>query len=515
MFEIIEKYRPVFYGIFVVSAVGLVVTMFAGSQMGGGSFSGSATVAKVEGESISTQELIRGYQYRKQEMDDLIEKQLEGQTQNKDQMRQYLNSLMASRLSPESVLSEVIQQKFLLTTAQTLGMKSSPDIVREIIQNSPEFQREGRFDPLLYKERVARPGLYEKEISRRAILMRLGEIFNVSLSSQSSMEKQDEKWLNTAKNFAVLGVNLKNFQNPKSVSDSEVTAYLATPDAEAELKSYYDRNLSQFKKGEEVKARHILLTGDDSEKKASDIIAELKSKKITFEEAAKMHSADKSNAERGGDLGFFGKGVMDPAFEKASFSQNVGEVSEKPIKTNFGFHIVEVLEKKPAQEKSLETVKAEIAPKVLLQKRQSENAKAWIQKWVSSGQEPPEAELKSLSLKWSESLEWTPASERLGPVSQISSDSIGELMALSASQKLLKSTLTQGDTLYLVKWVDNSANKKAQELTPKAGEPKSEEAYRFYLTKRYERLEKTKKIYKSEKILAELNNAVQPQAEGR
>lgn len=91
----------------------------------------------------------------------------------------------------------------------------------------------------------------------------------------------------------------------------------------------------------EVKASHILV---DSEEKANDILEKIKSDKISFEEAAKQYSECPSG-KNGGDLGFFKKGVMVREFEDIAFSIDLGEIS-KPIQTQFGWHLIKVVEKR-------------------------------------------------------------------------------------------------------------------------------------------------------------------------
>ena len=91
----------------------------------------------------------------------------------------------------------------------------------------------------------------------------------------------------------------------------------------------------------QVHARHILV---DTEKEASDILNDIEAKKISFEEAAKQFSKCPSG-KSGGDLGFFGKGMMVKEFEDSAFSLEIGKVS-KPVKTQFGWHLIEVVEHK-------------------------------------------------------------------------------------------------------------------------------------------------------------------------
>lgn len=91
----------------------------------------------------------------------------------------------------------------------------------------------------------------------------------------------------------------------------------------------------------EVRARHILV---DSEPRANEILEEIKSGQISFEDAARQYSMCPSG-RNSGDLGFFKKGVMIREFENVAFSINSGEIS-KPIQTQFGWHLIKVVDKR-------------------------------------------------------------------------------------------------------------------------------------------------------------------------
>lgn len=91
----------------------------------------------------------------------------------------------------------------------------------------------------------------------------------------------------------------------------------------------------------QVRAEHILV---ETENEASDIKTQIEDKKITFEDAAKKYSKCPSKAN-GGDLGYFGRGMMVKEFEDAAFDAPAGSVTD-PVKTQFGWHLIKVIDKK-------------------------------------------------------------------------------------------------------------------------------------------------------------------------
>lgn len=134
--------------------------------------------------------------------------------------------------------------------------------------------------------------------------------------------------------------------------------------SDEELKKFYDQNLDKFKAGEQIRASHILVK---SEQEAQTILDQLK-KGANFEELAKSKSADTS-AAKGGDLGWFGKGNMVPAFEKAAFGLKEGQLSNI-VKSDFGYHIIKLTGKRAAGTRSLDEVKEQITAAIMPQKQQ-------------------------------------------------------------------------------------------------------------------------------------------------
>ncbi|MBF0317311.1 MAG: peptidylprolyl isomerase [Nitrospirae bacterium] len=141
-------------------------------------------------------------------------------------------------------------------------------------------------------------------------------------------------------------INLINTLLQKNVQNANVTV---TPE---EAKKYYDDNQKEFVMPEQVRAVHILVK---TENEAKDLYDKLK-KGGDFAAAAKSMSLDTSNADKGGDLGFFSRGQMEPSFDDAVFKLKKGELST-PVKTSFGYHIIKVVDTKESKTTEFESVK--------------------------------------------------------------------------------------------------------------------------------------------------------------
>ena len=150
-----------------------------------------------------------------------------------------------------------------------------------------------------------------------------------------------------------------------------------------ELKVVYQQNIQQFQVPNRVHAEHILLltTGGKTDaevaeikKKAEDILAQAKKKGANFEDLAKKYSEDPGSKAKGGDVGWVLQGQMVPEFEKAAYSLNKGEISDL-IKTQYGFHIIKVLEKETAHTKTFDEVKDSLRPNYMLNKVDQEASK--------------------------------------------------------------------------------------------------------------------------------------------
>jgi peptidyl-prolyl cis-trans isomerase D len=205
----------------------------------------------------------------------------------------------------------------------------------------------------------------------------------------------------------ILTVRAEQYVSKVSVSDAQVGAFydthksdFETPESvkveylvlsadslagqstvsDADIMAFYEQNKGRYGVEEQRRASHILIApegGDKSaaRKKAEGVLATVKANPNDFAKLAKEQSKDPGSAAQGGDLGFFGKGMMVKPFEDAAFKLKVGETSDI-VETDFGFHIIRLTEVKPAQARPLVEVRGEIEKDLRTQQAQKRYAEA-------------------------------------------------------------------------------------------------------------------------------------------
>ncbi len=151
---------------------------------------------------------------------------------------------------------------------------------------------------------------------------------------------------------------LANFAIAKAVEGVKVT--------DEEAKAFFEENKEGLVSGASVNASHILV---DSEEKANELLEKINAGEISFEDAARQNSSCPSS-EQGGNLGEFTRGQMVPEFDEACFSMEVGEI-RGPVKTQFGFHLIKLNDKKEATPIAFEDIAGQIKEKLVSDKQQA------------------------------------------------------------------------------------------------------------------------------------------------
>jgi peptidyl-prolyl cis-trans isomerase C len=248
-------------------------------------------------------------------------------------------SLVACQGSGSSSNSGSTSNKDAKVIATVNGSKITSDDFDREVKALPEYIRAMAETPQGKKEMI-------DTLVMRELIMQQAAKDGVDKSKEV-----EEKLAELRKRIVVDTYLKKKVETESKISDEE-------------LKKFYDQNLDKFKSGEQIRASHILVK---SEQEAQAVLDQLK-KGGTFEELAKTKSADTS-AAKGGDLGWFGKGNMVPAFEKAAFGLKEGQLSGI-VKSDFGYHIIKLTGKRAAGTRSLDEVKEQIKAAIMPQKQQ-------------------------------------------------------------------------------------------------------------------------------------------------
>lgn len=151
------------------------------------------------------------------------------------------------------------------------------------------------------------------------------------------------------------------FLRERALRTEYVTNALAATITDDVLRKRYDQEVATLAPDEQVKASHILV---QTEEEARALITQLKGG-ADFAAIAKAKSQDPGTAPSGGDLGFFSKGTMVPEFDAVAFKLEPGQFTETPVKTEFGWHIIKVVDRKKEEVPSFDEVKDEVRQMVL------------------------------------------------------------------------------------------------------------------------------------------------------
>jgi len=309
----------------------------------------------------------------------------------------------------QRIVQQMIEEETALAEASKLGITATDEEVRTRIASMPGLQENGQFiGEQRYRQllQMQTPPLtvsdFEDQIRRAITIEKLRSALTNWITVTDKEVEDEFQRRNEKVKLAIVAFAADKFREGLDASDAELTAYYdahkndlkvpekrkvryALVDTQAlrntitvsadDVKRYYEDNEQQYSTPEQVRASHILFKtdgkNDDAVKKqAEEVLAKAKSG-ADFAKLATEYSQDDASKVKGGDLDFFPKGQMVPEFDKAVFSMKVGEISDL-VKSQFGYHIIKLVDKKPAAKKTLDEVRAQIEDQLKWERAQAE-----------------------------------------------------------------------------------------------------------------------------------------------
>lgn len=280
----------------------------------------------------------------------------------------------------QRALENLISFELLYQKAQSEGVYSPDAEIRDFLtQDIPAFQDQGQFDRSRYYQYLQAMGMtaedFETKVRKDRVSQRLRRVFEYSGTPLLKEEELLKEIEGTKMNLVFAKLDLEVLRNQIKTSDAEFKEFLAAADAMKKIENEYNLHINDtYSEKEQVNAQHILIkfkAGDTEQEKTAlgkiNILRE-RAQKEEFGVLAKGNSEDEGSKSKGGELGYFARGQMVPAFEEAAFNGKKGEIVG-PIKTSFGYHLIKVLDKKEAKTQKLEEVKDSIAKKLIVDQK--------------------------------------------------------------------------------------------------------------------------------------------------
>lgn len=341
--------------------------------------------------------------------------------QQQDRLRQQLGGaipqeMLDTPVMRRAVLQELVNQKLLQRYAIDAHIRVSDAELVGFITSVPGLQENGKFSRERYEALVAAQGMtvemFEARVrqdmliqqavmaagngtltapqaAERWLVLQLEEreIREVALQADQFMSKVAKPDEAAVKRY--YEENRKRFEKPEQIKLeflvlSQEKLIEAAKVSEGDIEAAYKANAARYSTPEQRQASHILIRADkgapeaavkEANDKAEQILAQLKAAPGDFAKLAKQHSQDPGSASKGGDLGFFGRGMMVKPFEEAVFALAQGQISAV-VRSDFGFHIIQLTGIKPERARPLAEVRSEITAELKRQAGAKQYAEA-------------------------------------------------------------------------------------------------------------------------------------------
>ncbi len=401
MFEFVRKHNKVMqFMLFLLIVPSFVLVGINGyNRMG----EKTETVAKVDGQDIA-----------QSEWDDAHKREIDRIRQQAPNLDIKLLDTPAARYA---TLERMVRDRVISAAATKSKLAASDQrLARELQANQLIASlrgADGKLDMAKYRQLLGAQGMspemYEEsvrgDLSARQVMLGVGgSSFSLPAQSAPSLgaffERReiqvarfatDEFKSRVSPTDADLEAFYRNntavFQAPEQASIEYVVLDLDTVKKgitvnEADLKTYFEQNTAKIVGQEERRASHILITAaktapaperEKAKAKAQELLAQLRKSPDSFAEVAKKNSQDAANAPNGGDLDYFPRGAMTKPFEDAAFAMKKGDISDV-VETDFGFHIIKLVDVKVPRQKTFEDVRPELEAQMKTQQAQRKYA---------------------------------------------------------------------------------------------------------------------------------------------
>jgi peptidyl-prolyl cis-trans isomerase D len=339
--------------------------------------------------------------------DSITQAHVEQITENQLRQRdpQYANNPTIVQMFEQQVGQQLVQEQVLIEEAHKLGIYATNEDVRKNLSTGPsgevlypggKFIGEDAYKQLINDRLNESVTDFESEIKDEITIRRLQALITggVTISDQEVRDTYRKANIKIKFDYAVLSAeDIGKSINP---SDSELEAFFKTnaaryaqavpeerkityfaftesqipggvqPPSQQAVQQYYNDHAADYSVPDQAKSRHILISVPPNANAATDAAAKAKAEMVlkqlqaggSWTDLAKKYSDDPGSKDTGGELGFAQRGKMVPAFDNAIFTQKIGEIDI--IKTNFGYHIVQVEERQTAHTQALSEVQANI-----------------------------------------------------------------------------------------------------------------------------------------------------------
>ena len=379
----LERMREGSQGVVAKSILIVIILSFALAGVSGylGTTSENAAVT-VNGEAISQQSVEQAYQNERARL----------QQQYGEQFDLIASSPNFAQQVRSQATQTLVTERLIAQAVAEMGLRVGDEQVKEAIRNMPEFQVDGKFDNNLYLSLLRNNNLSPSQFSEnfKTDLVRI-QLLETLVGSEFVLpsEVDQASQLQGQKRVArILNIKSDDFLTSEAVTPEEVEAFYADNSdlyqdeeqvnveyvlldaasltsevtvSDADIQAYYEQHEGDYQRQERRKVAHIFIQGDSaaSKEKAEAILAEVKAG-ADFAELAKTKSEDVYSAKNNGELDWFERGVMDPAFDKSAFTLTSADPVSDIVKSEFGFHIIKLIEAQETETLPLSEVKSQI-----------------------------------------------------------------------------------------------------------------------------------------------------------